>query len=532
MNPQKKATYELLKAIRKRNGKIVNAQVILGTIESFGIREVDVEQDFGFSSLEELASHLFELLSDPQIVINGYPSKKTINGRSFLPLKKTKEAATSFKDFILGVFHLTPIFLQIAAIVFFGFSLWGYLHFDDLQSTAVVLGVILGLTGSGGFIQVLSRQMSFYKYQKDYRLMWNSFLVILKANLKVFLLGMGGLTLINFMLSLYPFRFLGILFIYGFAINFLLLVLAPFYTLRKRWVISIIIGIGTLISIVLFKHAVISIFLIHGFSIALCIGLSLLCLKIIFQNLIKNQEQTNYKSPERALSAYTNIRYFIYGTFLFGFIFIDRLLAWSATGKRELSFLIYYQKDYEIGMDLAILVFFLLAGALEYAISSFSRFLVFYQKNTALHDIYEFNQKMTRLYYRHLRILAINGVGTALLLYLITTQPWGYQWAFGESLSQISLVVCILGAIGYFFLTLGMLNVLYLFTLNQQQNSLTNFGIAIVINLATGLILSRLISFEYSVAGLLAGSLMFAVLTTSCVLRFFKNLDYHYYAAS
>ena len=182
-------------------------------------------------------------------------------------------------------------------------------------------------------------------------------------------------------------------------------------------------------------------------------------------------------------------------------------------------------------MDLAILFFFLLGGVLEYSITSFNRHLDYFQLIHSYSKFKKFNRKMTGLYHRHLRLLLFTTMGVAILLYLIMTQPWGYKAGFDEALSELSIKVSILGSIGYIFLTIGVLNTLYLYTLNQNRKPLVAIIAALLTNFISGVILSRLISYEYAVVGLMLGSLVFMLVTFRYTKQFFKNLDYYYYAA-
>jgi len=196
-----------------------------------------------------------------------------------------------------------------------------------------------------------------------------------------------------------------------------------------------------------------------------------------------------------------------------------------------LPYIIYYDKDYEIGMDLAMLVFFLLAGVLEYSVSSFSRNLEYKQRTVSYKDARLFNEQMLKMYYNHLWFFALNAILIMVLLYFTITQPWGYQAGFNEQISFLSLNVTVIGCFAYLFLTLAMLNVLLLFTLNKSQKPLKALIIACVVNLGVGWWFSRVISFEYSVIGIFVGSIVFMVLTTRMVHAFYKKLDYNYYAA-
>src|SRR5699024_3761960 len=120
-----------------------------------------------------------------------------------------------------------------------------------------------GLIGSGGFIQVMSRQLSFYRYQKDWEMMKKTVVKLLWHNLKVMIVLMIVLGVFNLVFSFYSYQFTGIVCLYALLIDLFLLVLAPFYTIRKRWAISIIVGMGTLLAVFLFQYTALSIFIIH-----------------------------------------------------------------------------------------------------------------------------------------------------------------------------------------------------------------------------------------------------------------------------
>jgi hypothetical protein len=113
----------------------------------------------------------------------------------------------------------------------------------------------------------------------------------------------------------------------------------------------------------------------------------------------------------------------------------------------------------------------------------------------------------------------------------LITASWGYEAQFNAVLVEVSVRVCFIGGFGYFFLAWGMLNTLYLFTLGKPAKSLRAIILACVLNLAVGFILSRFFAYEYSVIGMLCGAILFMLLTLRENIKFFKNLDYYYYAA-
>lgn len=534
-NSQIKAIAKLVVAVKERNGKPVNVYVVAATIESFGIREKDVKEDYGFESIIHLSGYIYKAYNAVALTNLKNNNQRIAEAKNYKRLAldnyiTTKNTKLFISDYSSGIIHLFPIFLQVFAIILFGFSLWTYSRFNNLQSTAVVLGVILGFILSGGFIQVIGKQVSYYWYNKDYHMASYSTKQIIK-NGTLAIIGFFLFSIvINFIFPLYSFLFVLISFSYALFIGFLLLVLAPLYTLKQRWMLSVSVFVGTALALLLHFNTELHPYFIHWIGILTASLISVGYLYLFFRYKLK-QNVAVKKKPKVMLSLYRNFNYFLYGTFIFLFVFLDRIVAWSSTLNREIPYVVYYEKDYEIGMDLAILIFFLLGGVMEYAIHSYIRHMDFYQLKVRYSEYYNFNDKMKKMYFKHLRLFGISALGIATFLYFLITQPWGYKSGFEEILSPLSIKVCILGSIGYLFLSLGMLNVLYLYTLGQHRKPLVAIVIAFLVNLVIGILASRWIGYEYSVIGMLMGSFIFMLLTTRVTYSFFKNLDYYYYAS-
>ncbi|WP_339648259.1 hypothetical protein [uncultured Salegentibacter sp.] len=532
---QIKAIAKLVVAVKERNGKPVNVYVVVATIESFGIREIDAKEDYGFESIMHLSNYIYKAYDAITLANLKNNNQRVAEAKTYKRLALTEYITTKntkrfLVDYTSGLLHLFPVFLQVVAIILFGFSLWTYSHFNNLQSTAVVLGVIIGFISSAGFVQVLGKQVSYYWYNKDYHMAKHSTVQIIKNGTLAILGFFIFSLLINLVIPLYSLLFVVITFIYALFIGFLLLVLAPLYALKQRWMLSFSVFAGTVLALLLHFYTDLHPYYIHWTGILVASLISVGYIYSFFHFKLKNEIAVK-KKPKVMLSLYRNFNYFLYGTFIFLFVFLDRIVAWSSTLNRDIPYIIYYEKDYEIGMDLAILIFFLLGGVMEYAIHSYIRHMDFHQLQTKYSDFQRFNDKMKKMYFKHLRLFAISAAGIAVLLYLIVTQPWGYSRGFDEILSPLSIKVCILGSIGYLFLSLGMLNVLYLYTLGKHRKPLVAIISAFLVNFIIGVFLSRWVSYEYSVMGMLVGSLLFAILTTRETYSFFKNLDYYYYAS-
>lgn len=537
METQNENIKSLITDIRDRIGRPVSNRVVVATIESLGIRNKDTESDYGLPSIYELADLIYyELTTSPEhkgvknlkereALLSG---PKSIQVSDYLWVK----AKIFLEYYPKGVLHLLPVVLQIACIILFGYSLWTFVGFNHVQSTAVVLGVIVGLVSTAGFVQVIGRQASFYWNHQDYVMVRETVNYLLRIGSKSIFGVLVGIFLCNSFLHLYPFGVLFVAFAYAFLIGLLVLLLAPLHTINQRWVISVAITVATVIAIALKTYTVLPVYITHWLGISVAILISKGFLILFFNRTIrKNSAKSNLRIRPNVLF-YNNYRYFLYGLLLYVFVFTDRILAWSSTIENTAHpFVIYFDKDYELGMDLAIIIFLLLAGVMEYSIASFARFLDISQKNTAYNAPESFTKTLRKMYRGHIVMLWTTAVSVGLIVYLVITQSWGYRGQFQEELQPLSIRVCVIGGLGYVFLAWGILNTLYLFTLDRPSRPLKAIAMACIVNFVVGMIMSRFVSYEYSVVGMAAGSFVFMVLTLRKNLHFFKNLDYYYYAA-
>jgi hypothetical protein len=537
METQNQNIKSLIADIRDRIGRPVSNRVVMATIESLGIRNKDTESDYGIPSLYELSDLIYyELTTSPEHV----GAKNLKEQEALLSGPKTVQVSdylwVKTKIFLeyypKGILHLLPVILQIACIIIFGYSLWTFVGFNHVQSTAVVLGVIVGLVTTAGFVQVIGRQASFYWNHEDYTMVHQTVNYMLRIGSKSILAVLTVIFFSNFFLHLYPFGVLFIAFAYALLIGLLVLLLAPLHTVNQRWVISLAISFATLVAILLKTYTALPIYATHWIGISVAIVITKGFLEIFFKRLISKKSAKSNLRIRPTVLFYNNYRYFLYGLMLYIFVFIDRILAWSTTkGGQTQPFVVYFDKDYELGMDLAIVVFLLLSGVLEYSIASFARFMDIAQKNTSYSKPGEFNQTLKKMYRGHIALLWITAAAVGWLVYSVITESWGYRGQFHEDLQQLSIQVCLIGGLGYVFLAWGMLNTLYMFTLDRPSAALKSIIIALVVNFTVGMLLSRFISYDYAVVGMASGAFVFMLLTLRKNIQFFNRLDYYYYAA-
>lgn len=526
----------LIEKIRDKIGKPVSSQVVEATIESLGIRQKDTKSDFGFNSIEELAELVFHELTTDKYYI-GAKNEREIEVERSQPkiIQLTDYFRVKSKIFAqyysLGIFHLLPVLIQIVAIIIFGYSLWTYVGFNEIQSTAVVLGVIIGLVSTGGFVQVIGKQASFYWNYKDYVMTNKTINYLHKVGMLSIFFVLTIIFLVNFFFHIYPYKVLFVVFAYAFTVGMLLLMLAPLHTIKQRWVITFSIFVGTAVAIYLKEYTNLLIYTTHWIGIGVTILIVKMFLLLFFKNLTHNKKSISGSTIKVPVLLYHNYQYFFYGIFIYLFIFIDRIMAWSSGINGNLPFLVYFEKNYELGMDLAILVFLLLAGVLEYSIASFTRFIDIGQKITDHKTPELYNSQLRKMYWQQIALLFATSLLAFIFIYYIINASWGFKGQFNEELVQLSIKVCVIGGVGYVLLAWGMLNSLYLFTLGQAKKPLKAIIYACICNLLLGFVLSRFLAYEYSVIGMLCGAALFVGLTIKAMVKYFNNLDYYYYAA-
>ncbi|NIJ45462.1 hypothetical protein FHR24_001930 [Wenyingzhuangia heitensis] len=517
----------LILEIKNLIGMPVSVNAVMAVLESMGIREIDVKEDYHLESLAVLAALIFkELLKEEYSDEEMNPSSSEAEAyiKSNRGFNKYKDA---IKFYIKGLMSVLPIFIQIACVVIFGYAIWVNVGFNDLQSTAVVLSVIWALILTGGFIQMIGRVGSYYwcslQKVKAYIAMNRLFFKAIRFVLTILLF----INVVNFFLHLYPYIMILIYSIYTILISILLLCLALMYPIEKRWTIIFTITTATAIGLFLKFYTNLHIYLTHWIGISTVILLSFLVYQWTFRDVKKNKKNEYKRFIRDGVIIYNNNLYFLYGTFLYILVFMDRFLAWSADRGTVIPYVIYYEKDYEIGMDLSIVIFFLVAGVLEYSMFVFSKQLNIVLQKLDFYSIAVFKKAFAYLYFRNLLSFLITSLVAFLFVYGFMHYDWGYKSAFGEGFPERSYNVLIYGSIGYFCLSWAMLNVLYMFRLNQPKNAVKIVGIAIIIDFVVGAFCSRFISYEYSVLGMLAGMLFFLLGSLYYNYKIFSRIDYY-----
>jgi hypothetical protein len=215
------------------------------------------------------------------------------------------------------------------------------------------------------------------------------------------------------------------------------------------------------------------------------------------------------------------VRFYVYGTVYFSFLFADRLTAGSAVPwVSGLSFGI--DTVYKRGTDLVLLAFLITAALVEYLADSFLRF---WQRLATELPQAASEQLRVRLWKRHSKSMwAICSAFPVIAL-----SAW-FVFSGSSSLASSSrlLQTAVLGGFGYLMLSMALLEIIILASIDAISMASLAVAVGVAVNLLSGYALSHLWGVQYAAVGLLAGSAVVLWISDAAVRRVLRHPDYHY----
>ncbi len=521
---------ELADAIIEIGGRPVNTWAVAAMLESMGIRDVDAVDDYGKKDIFDLATDVFQrcLTRLKHQLFDREKDQDLNSGSGF---------ARFLRFYSSGLMFAMPMAGQIALLFILRYSLWAYIGFTELQATVIASGTILGFIVTGGFVQSIARRGLFYLEQKLYTSTRDVCLHIIKVGtITVFVVALIAY-LINLVFPFFTQQMIGISLLYFILTSHLWMSMSLLYTLKKRLVILLVTLLGVGVIYVVLELISWDIMPAQWLGLLITVSVMYTIGYITLTRLVRRTEGTaqQAKLPRQSILVYAVRHYFVFGTLYFTYLFLDRLVGWSSSTGADVPYRFWFRVPYELGMDWALLSFILTVAGLEYTIREFSKIMIPEQKRFPGWKILQHNRYFTRFYLRHFVLLVATAIISIILVY------YGGIWA-QQNFPQVKLIqdffanpltfnIFWIGAIGYALTTIGLLNVSFFFTLSRPTLALQAIVPALGLNMIVGFVLSRAISYEFSVYGLAVGALVFAVVSTIRGWRLMHSLDYYYYSA-
>jgi hypothetical protein len=500
---------------------------IAAQLEVLGFRDGDARERFGCHDLFDLADRLLRLFHEGRLE---FVVEKEDARRRAVPLLRF------FRHYFDGLTFSLPMVLQGATMLLFGYGLWGAMNLDARTGSAIAIGFIASYVAANGFSWSIVSRGLFYQYQKEGSLArWSALRMWWLAMRVTIALALPAL-LFNAVYRLLPFDMALVAGAYYAALVIFWLNWALIYLVgQTHWLLA---ALGVSISVVVaaargLGWPVVGANLL-GIAVAdvLTFGIALATLNRWARN---GSGKPAVNPPRLTVLIYTTAPVFLYGFLYSAFMFTDRVLAWTATRGREdfPPYVFWLNARYELGMDLALIVVVLLAGVLEYSVHEFSSRLIPGQKRVKSSRIDPFLNEFRRFYSRRSGLLfGFSILALAVAAFTLSALSRFPDERLQESLAApATLLVFWVAAVSYAIFMFAMQNVLMLMTLSRTDLAVRAMAVALAFNIAAGFILSRGVHYSCSVFGLLAGSVVLAVLAHRSVREALGELDYYYYAA-
>ncbi|MEM2956620.1 MAG: hypothetical protein QW041_03560 [Candidatus Pacearchaeota archaeon] len=511
---------QLLKTITRGKSKPFDEWEITALLETNGLRDIDAINDWNEPDLFSLAKRLVKYVDSIE-----YEEKEI--------KKEGLKFTRLFKNYIKGALFAFPMFIQILAMVIIGFGIWSSIEFTLKDATAIGLATLLALATTGGLAQIIGRKGLFY-------LKFEEYLLAAQITKRLYILGLIfivilciSFTLINFYFKLFPTYMFQIFIIYYFLLSLLFLIFSVFYMIESYGIIAIMTFLGILIVYILFIVLKLNLILSQAIGLIAVIIISKIIALFKMQKLRKKSETEGALLPNFPSLFYSLYPYFIYGTAYFLFLIMDRTLAWT-TSKTYLPYFIWFNYPYEVGVDWALIPLIITIALIEVFIYELG-FFAFKKINEIEADVIrDFNKYFLRIYKVAGLTFIIFGIISIILSFLLPYlfKNFSYFFQFIDVFfNNINIFVFWFASIGYVLLSWSLLNCIIFFAYSRHEFALKAILIGLITNFIIGYILSRSYNYYFSVVGLTAGALVFAIISTYYAYNFFKNYDYYYYSS-
>jgi hypothetical protein len=518
------AVEELADFVLDQTGRPVDSLAVAATLESRGVRDVDALKAYGERDVFALAEHVYRRCLTARKLSGRDAARATV-----VPLRQRSAAALRWYG--RGAVKSLPIVLQTAAVIVLGYAMWSSLTFDRRLASTVAVSTILSFLITGGFVQAISQLSIYYHEQRSYVLAravsWRLFRIGIAAAVVA---GSAGL-LLEAVGSWVPFSLATVGAVYYLLLSSLWLVLSILYAMERHIAVVVAFALSTGVVTLMQLLSPLGIVASHLTGLCAAVGGAAAYAGWTLKRLERRADETARlaRLPRPALLAFGVAPYFCYGIVYFSFLFLDRLVGWSA-GRHSLP--IWLDTPYEYGLDFALLAFVLTLPQLEYSVHKFSGTLVGVQESFDGTDAQGHNAHFVRFYFRQVGVLVVIGsAGAALMWWALSDLAQTDGMLNLAPPGPVTMDVFGWGVAGYLLLALGLMNGVFLFSLSRPVAVLSALAVSVVVDLGLGGWLSREETYWHSVVGMTAGALVFAVVTAVAALRVLRRLDYFYYSA-
>ncbi|HEV8434653.1 MAG TPA: hypothetical protein VGR95_14670 [Thermoanaerobaculia bacterium] len=439
------------------------------------------------------------------------------------------------RRYFAGIVFAVPMALQAASMLVWGYGIWGAIHLELTQGSAIALGFIASYIVAGGFAQAIVRRGLFYMYQEEETLArWTAlrgFGIALRAMLAL----LAVILLANLVFEILPWSMALVAALYYVGLGTLWLSWSLLYLVRRMEML-VVVTVAALGAVLLAaKVFAASPIVANAVGVAMADALSFAIAWFLLARLAKKRKHEPVNPPRMAVLIFSTSRYFVYGLLFNAFLFADRVIAWTTRIGRDdfPPYAFWLSVRYELAMDLALVVAIVMGGMVEYAIERFSDKLVPHQKRVRSSEAAGFIDDQRAAHRRRswqIVASAAAGLATAWALFFALQRIPDAQFHAAIT-ATATLRVFAVASVAYVFFMFAVRNLLLLLTLSRVDAAVRCLGTALSVDVVTGFVFSRAIGYWAAVLGLAAGAIVLMIASNRALRRTLDRLDYFYYAA-
>ena len=418
----------------------------------------------------------------------------------------------------IGLGYSLPWILLTAVETFFPHAL----DVPPAFGSALSLAIIASLITTGGFVQMITRDTTFFLALREPFVARRWMFLIIRYGL----ISAGLFAVAGCVSSLY---------FHLFAVHDLVLACAHYVLFSALWMMCatlsaqglsltlpfILLGSGAFVfELRLFWHLD-AVRVLLAWPILALLAAMLLSGAQTWRAGRQMEARVHSISPSTGTHAYSLLPVYLYGTVYFAFLFLDRLCAGSAVPWTSgLTFGV--DPIYKHGMDIALLAFLLCAIAVEYCSDRFMRAWWLTAGASRAADVRSLAMALRRRYSVFVGLIAC--IFGLLLVAACRYLPVAMHVPMSSALKQ----VLFLGGAGYLLLATTLFGNIVLLSVNAANSATKAAAIALVVNFLVGYTLSHSVSMQLAAMGLLAGAAVFAWQVHRSVWRVLGQPDYFY----
>jgi uncharacterized membrane protein len=236
--------------------------------------------------------------------------------------------------------------------------------------------------------------------------------------------------------------------------------------------------------------------------------------------------------PSRSHLVATLTPYFLYGLLYTMLIISGHIPGWidSVAEGKGITAVVFL----EFSLTAALIGFILVGGIIENILRRFWYAVQRFQQQMSPTQLNLFTQSVTHFYQterkRFLKGLIIcNGIilVTALMLFYASLNTMLIPQAWHTEM----VLMFILALFGYSLMAFGIFNSMFMLTLSQPQKANAAIFVSIIVTLIFGIIVGLFTPYYVSVAGILVGNLVFALISDRKLKTVWRDADYYYFAS-